>query len=87
MSDALSITESKDYTFEESEDDIGTQGTPHIDISKDKVDHIIETDSKTRHPPGNSYLMIDLFPYFIFKLILKEVEWGCKYYDIEKSYS
>ncbi|XP_047516437.1 ankyrin-2-like isoform X6 [Pieris napi] len=35
-SDARSLTESRDYTFEESEDDIGTQGT-HLDI-KDKMD-------------------------------------------------
>ncbi|XP_045486803.1 titin-like isoform X3 [Pieris rapae] len=35
-SDARSLTESRDYTFEESEDDIRTQGT-HLDI-KDKMD-------------------------------------------------
>lgn len=36
-SDAHSLTESRDYTFEESEDDIATQGT-HVDVVKDKSD-------------------------------------------------
>ncbi|CAH2060663.1 unnamed protein product, partial [Iphiclides podalirius] len=36
-SDAHSLTESRDYTFEESEDDIATQGT-HVDILKEKSD-------------------------------------------------
>lgn len=36
-SDAHSLTESRDYTFEESEDDIATQGT-HVDVTKDKSD-------------------------------------------------
>ncbi|KAL4712545.1 hypothetical protein ACJJTC_007561 [Scirpophaga incertulas] len=43
LSDAHSLTESRDYTFEESEDDIGTQGT-HVDISKDKVESRADTD-------------------------------------------
>ncbi|XP_038219061.1 ankyrin-2-like isoform X2 [Zerene cesonia] len=43
-SDARSLTESRDYTFEESEDDIRTQGT-HVDIAKDKVD-VKEVESK-----------------------------------------
>ncbi|KAI5636460.1 ZU5 domain-containing protein [Phthorimaea operculella] len=34
LSDAHSLTESRDYTFEESEDDIGTQGT-HIESKKE----------------------------------------------------
>ncbi|KAJ2941011.1 hypothetical protein O0L34_g13140 [Tuta absoluta] len=34
ISDAHSLTESRDYTFEESEDDIGTQGT-HIESKKE----------------------------------------------------
>ncbi|XP_045507606.1 titin homolog isoform X2 [Colias croceus] len=43
-SDARSLTESRDYTFEESEDDIRTQGT-HVDYVKDKVD-VKEVESK-----------------------------------------
>nr|XP_037876708.1 ankyrin-2 isoform X5 [Bombyx mori] len=42
-SDAHSLTESRDYTFEESEDDIATQGT-HVDHSKDIGPHKIETE-------------------------------------------
>ncbi|XP_031765425.2 ankyrin-2 isoform X3 [Galleria mellonella] len=53
LSDAHSLTESRDYTFEESEDDIGTQGT-HVDISKDKVESKYETDSKTKMSTGIS---------------------------------
>lgn len=49
-SDAHSLTESRDYTFEESEDDIGTQGT-HIDIiSRGKLDSKKEIDGKTLSP-------------------------------------
>lgn len=51
LSDAHSLTESRDYTFEESEDDIGTQGT-HVDMSKDKVEVRIESDSKTKTVSG-----------------------------------
>ncbi|CAH0687120.1 unnamed protein product [Chilo suppressalis] len=43
LSDAHSLTESRDYTFEESEDDIDTQGT-HVDASKEKVEIKLETD-------------------------------------------
>lgn len=43
LSDAHSLTESRDYTFEESEDDIGTQGT-HVDVSKDKIETKVDTD-------------------------------------------
>ncbi|CAG9796167.1 unnamed protein product [Diatraea saccharalis] len=43
LSDAYSLTESRDYTFEESEDDIGTQGT-HVDVSKERVEIKFETD-------------------------------------------
>lgn len=50
LSDAHSLTESRDYTFEESEDDIGTQGT-HVDISKDRTETKPEND-KTK--PGLS---------------------------------
>ncbi|XP_073958631.1 uncharacterized protein isoform X2 [Choristoneura fumiferana] len=39
LSDAHSLTESRDYTFEESEDDIGTQGTHVADVSKGPVEH------------------------------------------------
>ncbi|KOB78843.1 Ankyrin 2, isoform AA, partial [Operophtera brumata] len=46
-SDAHSLTESRDYTFEESEDDIGIQGT-HVDMSKERADVKIESDSKTK---------------------------------------
>ncbi|XP_068624617.1 ankyrin-3-like [Battus philenor] len=46
LSDAHSLTESRDYTFEESEDDIATQGT-HVDIVKDKdMDVKIESIAK-----------------------------------------
>ncbi|XP_063834893.1 titin-like [Ostrinia nubilalis] len=45
LSDAHSLTESRDYTFEESEDDIGTQGT-HVDMSKDKVETKLESEKK-----------------------------------------
>lgn len=52
LSDAHSLTESRDYTFEESEDDIGTQGT-HVDMSKDKVVEVKpESDSKTKTVSG-----------------------------------
>ncbi|KAJ0171089.1 hypothetical protein K1T71_013288 [Dendrolimus kikuchii] len=47
LSDAHSLTESRDYTFEESEDDIGTQGT-HVDASKDKYEQKYETEPKTK---------------------------------------
>ncbi|XP_059058497.1 ankyrin-2-like [Achroia grisella] len=53
LSDAHSLTESKDYTFEESEDDIGTQGT-HVDFSKDKQDSKYETESKTKISTGKT---------------------------------
>ncbi|KAG6462715.1 hypothetical protein O3G_MSEX013427 [Manduca sexta] len=53
LSDAHSLTESRDYTFEESEDDIGTQGT-HVDISKDKVDQKVEQD-KAKTIPGKLF--------------------------------
>ncbi|KAM3960016.1 LOW QUALITY PROTEIN: uncharacterized protein ACR2FA_005939 [Aphomia sociella] len=53
LSDAHSLTESRDYTFEESEDDIGTQGT-HVDISKEKFESKNETDSKTKVSTGKS---------------------------------
>lgn len=46
-SDAHSLTESRDYTFEESEDDIGMQGT-HVDTSKEKAYVKIDSDSKTK---------------------------------------
>ncbi|KAL0859578.1 hypothetical protein ABMA27_010715 [Loxostege sticticalis] len=45
LSDAHSLTESRDYTFEESEDDIGTQGT-HVDMSKEKVETKLESEKK-----------------------------------------
>ncbi|CAK1546705.1 unnamed protein product [Leptosia nina] len=45
-SDARSLTESKDYTFEESEDDIRTQGT-HVELIE-RFD-AKEPDSKTSH--------------------------------------
>lgn len=45
-SDAISLTESRDYTFEESEDDFATQGT-HVE-SKEKVEAKMESDSKTK---------------------------------------
>lgn len=48
LSDAMSLTESRDYTFEESEDDIGA----NVDTSKDKIDSKLETDSKTKILPG-----------------------------------
>ncbi|XP_013148945.1 PREDICTED: uncharacterized protein LOC106111412 isoform X1 [Papilio polytes] len=48
LSDAQSLTESRDYTFEESEDDIATQGT-HVDIPKEKSDHK-EYDVKIESP-------------------------------------
>ncbi|CAG5037574.1 unnamed protein product [Parnassius apollo] len=44
-SDAHSLTESRDYTFEESEDDIATQGT-HVDTEKTKTENRGETDIK-----------------------------------------
>ncbi|XP_060807559.1 ankyrin-2 [Amyelois transitella] len=48
LSDAHSLTESRDYTFEESEDDIGTQGThTHVDASKEKHESK-ELESKTK---------------------------------------
>ncbi|XP_034836859.1 ankyrin-2-like isoform X3 [Maniola hyperantus] len=46
LSDAHSITESRDYTFEESEDDIGTQET-HKD-AKEKVESKQEVESKIK---------------------------------------
>lgn len=51
LSDAHSLTESRDYTFEESEDDIGTQGT-HVDVSH-KVESKQESESKTKVALGN----------------------------------
>ncbi|XP_075987215.1 uncharacterized protein LOC142983910 isoform X2 [Anticarsia gemmatalis] len=53
LSDAHSLTESRDYTFEESEDDIGTQGT-HVDASKDKPEIKPESDSKTKTASGKT---------------------------------
>ncbi|XP_046974007.1 ankyrin-2-like isoform X3 [Vanessa cardui] len=49
LSDAHSLTESRDYTFEESEDDIGTQGT-HVDITKEKLEAKQEAEGKTKSP-------------------------------------
>lgn len=46
-SDAHSLTESRDYTFEESEDDIGTQGT-NLDVSKEMSEIKVETESKSK---------------------------------------
>ncbi|XP_013174743.1 PREDICTED: uncharacterized protein LOC106123133 isoform X3 [Papilio xuthus] len=48
LSDAQSLTESRDYTFEESEDDIATQGT-HVDVPKEQTDHK-EYDVKIESP-------------------------------------
>lgn len=53
LSDAHSLTESRDYTFEESEDDIGTQGT-HVDVSKEKVEIKPENDTKTKTASGEN---------------------------------
>ncbi|XP_053618820.1 ankyrin-2-like isoform X3 [Plodia interpunctella] len=54
LSDAYSLTESKDYTFEESEDDIGTQGThTHVDVSKEKIESK-DIDLKTKVSIGKS---------------------------------
>lgn len=53
LSDAHSLTESRDYTFEESEDDIGTQGT-HVDISKEKIESKHEMDSKAKVAIGKT---------------------------------
>ncbi|KAJ8707390.1 hypothetical protein PYW08_010642 [Mythimna loreyi] len=54
LSDAHSLTESRDYTFEESEDDIATQGT-HVDMSKEKVVEVKhESDSKTKTASGKT---------------------------------
>ncbi|XP_049881586.1 ankyrin-2-like isoform X2 [Pectinophora gossypiella] len=54
LSDAHSLTESRDYTFEESEDDIGTQGT-HVDAySKDKHESKQEIDSKAKPSAGKT---------------------------------
>lgn len=47
LSDAHSLTESRDYTFEESEDDIGTQGTH---VTKEKVETKQESESKIKSP-------------------------------------
>lgn len=55
LSDAHSLTESRDYTFEESEDDIGTTGT-HVDTSRDKVEIRPESDSKTKTESGKCNL-------------------------------
>ncbi|CAB3233076.1 unnamed protein product [Arctia plantaginis] len=52
MSDAHSLTESRDYTFEESEDDIGTQDT-HVE-SKEKAEVKLESDSKTKTVSGKT---------------------------------
>lgn len=49
LSDAHSITESRDYTFEESEDDIGTQGT-HVDIHRERVESSQDRDTKAKSP-------------------------------------
>lgn len=57
LSDAHSLTESRDYTFEESEDDIGTQGT-HVDISKEKVESKQESEPKTKVIAGNNFIHI-----------------------------
>ncbi|XP_022837050.1 ankyrin-2-like isoform X1 [Spodoptera litura] len=53
LSDAHSLTESRDYTFEESEDDIATQGT-HVDVSKEKVEIKPESDTKTKTASGKT---------------------------------
>lgn len=49
LSDAYSLTESRDYTFEESEDDIGTHGT-HVDIIKEKVETKEEVEERPKSP-------------------------------------
>ncbi|XP_050356935.1 ankyrin-2-like isoform X3 [Nymphalis io] len=49
LSDAHSLTESRDYTFEESEDDIGTQGT-HVDIIKEKLEIKQDIEGKVKSP-------------------------------------
>ncbi|GBP41693.1 Ankyrin-3 [Eumeta japonica] len=48
LSDAHSLTESRDYTFEESEDDIGTQG----DGAREKVDTKIDLEHKSKISTG-----------------------------------
>ncbi|XP_047037205.1 ankyrin-2-like [Helicoverpa zea] len=53
LSDAHSLTESRDYTFEESEDDIGTQGT-HVDMSKEKVEIKPESETKPKAVPSKA---------------------------------
>nr|XP_049705446.1 ankyrin-2 isoform X4 [Helicoverpa armigera] len=53
LSDAHSLTESRDYTFEESEDDIGTQGT-HVDMSKEKVEIKPESETKPKAVPSKT---------------------------------
>lgn len=54
MSDAHSLTESRDYTFEESEDDIGT----HVEASKEKVEAKVEIESKTKVIAGKKILYL-----------------------------
>ena len=54
LSDAYSLTESRDYTFEESEDDIGTHGT-HVDVLKEKVESKQEERPKS---PGKYIISI-----------------------------
>ncbi|CAH0731545.1 unnamed protein product, partial [Brenthis ino] len=49
LSDAYSLTESRDYTFEESEDDIGTHGT-HVDIIKEKFESKEDIEEKLKSP-------------------------------------
>lgn len=63
LSDAHSLTESRDYTFEESEDDIGTQGTHVADVSKELVEHKIE-DTKIK--PVASRLKSNLAVKFFY---------------------
>ncbi|XP_063370063.1 ankyrin-2-like isoform X3 [Cydia amplana] len=51
LSDAHSLTESRDYTFEESEDDIGTQGTHVAEVSK-TIEHKYDIDTKSKLVSG-----------------------------------
>ncbi|XP_041984018.1 ankyrin-2-like isoform X4 [Aricia agestis] len=67
LSDAHSLTESRDYTFEESEDDIATQGT-HVNIlSKErsdfrKEDKKIEPAKPAKLTHGDSLDDVEGFP-------------------------
>ncbi|XP_063542799.1 ankyrin-2-like isoform X7 [Cydia strobilella] len=51
LSDAHSLTESRDYTFEESEDDIGTQGTHVAEVCK-TIEHKYDVDTKSKPVSG-----------------------------------